>query len=170
MSKLQAGKHLCKITSYGLLIEKTDTVWVEFEDANQNAITWFGYLTEKAAPFTVDKLIKIFGLMAGPAEINSCLERIGVDGIDSGLLNTEKEYEVVVEDETYDGKTRQKVKYVNDPSAPSKFGKIAAEQIKGKFDHLNLAGHVASMKIPKPAAPKPNGQAATPVHTSDIPF
>ena len=157
MSKLEQGTHLCKITTYGMIIDpegkKTDSIFVEFENKDAASITWFGYLSEKAAPYTVEKLVKIFGLMAEPNEMAGHLERIAVEGIDSGLLNTEKEYELVVENETYEGKVRAKVKYINDPGAPARFGKIAVEQVKGRFAGLNLPGVVAAMKVP-PFRPK----------------
>jgi len=161
---MNPGKHIAKIVSYGISLGKdgkSDSVFVNFQNEAKEEITWFGSLSTAAAEYTLKTLIQNLGLMIGPDEVGSALERIAVDGIDSGLLNTEKSLELVVEPDTYNGKTRNKIKYINEVGAVRGFEKLAAEKAKGRFSSLNLAGTVADLNSKLPTPPKKG---------DDIPF
>lgn len=157
---MKDGKYIAKIVSYGLQEGKeggkSDAIIVRFETKpdekgevyNQ---TWYGYLTEKAFERTLATLMGPLGMIATPDQVETCLERISSEGLASNMLNTEKDIELVIENEEYNGKTRPRVKWINEPGAGNEFKKLAADQVKGRFAHLNAAGVAASIQAKKPA-------------------
>jgi hypothetical protein len=84
-------------------------------EAEMAAITWYGYFSEKAWERTVESL-----------------RHCGWQGADltdlSGL--GDKEVELVIEDEEYDGKVRPKVRWINKPGAMSIKAPLAGDRAK----------------------------------------
>lgn len=125
-------------------------VLIELETGNR--LTWYGYFTDAAAERAIESLI-----IMGVTDLESL----------AGLGSTE--FEAVVDEETYEGKTRDKVKFINrlgsggvamksrmDDAQKRSF----AQRFKGKFLSLQRASGVA------PAAPATSPQPGE----DDIPF
>ena len=151
---MNAGKHFARITGYGISVAKdptkSDAVTIRFETENDGGITWYGYLSEKAAPFTIKTLMTCgLALPTDPTEAEkqaiTALETIGMKGIDSDLLDTDTRFELVVEEETYNGKTSARIKWINRPNT---FEKLANDQMKGRFNGLRLAATLATTPRP----------------------
>jgi hypothetical protein len=165
---MQNGKYIAKITSYGLQeaksADKADSIVVRFETKPDAAgevysLTWFGSLSEKAFERTLASLLGPLGMIASPDQVEGYLEAIATDGLASGMLNTEKEVELVVENEEYNGKTHARIKWINEPGTSNEFKKLATDQVKGRFKHLNIAGAAAAIQS---KTPKVTGALATP--------
>jgi hypothetical protein len=128
---------------------ETDTgkeqIAVQFEiltpDADIRRITWFGYFTEKTMERTIQSL-----------------RYCGWQGDDlSNLSDLDlNEVELVIDDETYEGKTRTKVKWVN------RGGGLA---LKAPMDAVRKKAFAASMRanikaIDAGASPNPRPERA----------
>lgn len=109
MDNIPDGRHMAKVIDYGLSETKAGDpqVRVRFKlDGDGSEITWFGSLKEgKAQEITVDALL----VMGFTGSDLTALE----GGSGSKVLNEEKSVSIVVEAETYNGKTTSKVKWVN---------------------------------------------------------
>lgn len=169
---MELGKHVVKVVAYGIAEGKegkADSLWVTFQNKDKNEMTWFGSFSGGGAAVTLKTLLGPLGMIAEPDQVESCLERIAIDGIDSGLINTDKELQITVEENTYMGKTRKKISWVNELGSSVKFNAIAADKVKGRFGGLNVAGTAAAIKEGLPpqspkAPPMPQEQHG------DIPF
>lgn len=126
-------------------------------------ITWFGYFTEKALPITV-KALRTMGWQG-----DDLLNLQGLDG---------NEVELVIANETYEGKTRPKVQFVNavggglslaTPMAPDQQRSFAA-QMRMRIAAIN-AGEGAQKSAPKQRpSPASDRRPEPPPITDDIPF
>lgn len=139
-----------------------EQVAVEFElldEGFQNqGITWFGYFTEKSFEITM-KALRACGWQG--------------DNINDLVGLTSNTVELVIEKETYEGKTRSKVKWVN----PEGGGGLA---LKAPLDPVRATRFAASMRGKIAAFDQTGGQKKSrtgaqspepPTHTdSDIPF
>ena len=155
---LQPGTWMVKVVRCGFIGEDADgraQLSIYFEDETGDGITWYsalgtlkdGGFSEKSFKFGCDQL-KALGWDAEKEKW--AFEALGTD--DSPLLG--REAEIVVVAETYDGKERIKVKYVNDPNRP-KMGqeRMAPDQAKRFADRLR--SHLGVKAPPaRPAAPK----------------
>ena len=149
-----------------------EEVGVEFEidagDGPPERIWWYGFFTEAATPWTL-KALRTCGWL-------------GSDLSDLSTINPDNgaDIEIVVEEEEYEGKVRQKVKYINGGAGvgmkkplDSAEAKAFAAKMKGAI--LALEG--GSKPAPKPAAKKkaaatdgpPPGHPAA-VGDDEIPF
>lgn len=103
---LKPGKYfaIAKAARFGNseTAKKTPGVAVDFEitqgESKGQKITYVGWFSGGATEYTFQNLVK-----AGYNE-----------ALDNPLQNA-KEVEIVLEEETYEGKTRTKVKYINEP-------------------------------------------------------
>lgn len=112
MSKITAGTYKAKIKDYGLVQGKTALqVKVTFAIEGGLDYAWYGQLgSEKSQEITTRNLVT---MGATPSNIQD-VEK----GLSSGVLNTNKTFELVVADRTYAGKVYTEIKYINDPSLP----------------------------------------------------
>jgi hypothetical protein len=155
MSKLEPGKYEAKILDYGVVQgNKAPQVKVVFGIKNGPSYSWFGQLgTEKSQEITTKNLIT---MGANPSNI----EKVE-NGLNSGVLDTNKVFEIVVADRTYNGKTYTEIKYINDPSTPR--GPVQ-EFTKGTGVLAALKGQAASLVASGAAKP------ATATPKDDISF
>lgn len=109
MAIIQAGRHEVLIVSHGLSVATTGThqVYVEFVAENGDTITWYGALTDKALEYTI-KALEVCGW--DPAEHDG-----RIDSLNGTQILADNRVDIVVEPETYNGKTRLKVKWINEP-------------------------------------------------------
>jgi hypothetical protein len=143
-----------------------EQVAVRFEllDLPGQGITWYGYFTEKSTPITL-KALRTAGWR-------------GNDLMDLGdLCNPETTPEVylVVEHETYEGKTSAKVRWVNGAGGlsikkaldPNK-AKIFAARMKGQI--VAFDQNTGTPKTNGAAKPPPPAEEQSPFSDDEIPF
>lgn len=94
-------------------------------------LTWQGWITPNAIENTMKTMVEVLQFN-GNDQINS-------DGTlrDHNAINFDKEVALTVEDETYEGKTRPKIKWVNN------IGGYAACEQNSLKDKLNAVGFTA---------------------------
>lgn len=152
------GRHPARAVDlqFGQAETGTEQVVVTFEIVegahSRELITWFGALTDKAAEFTL-KSLAVMGWPKGKS-----LDQLGVEDIDS-LVH------LVVEHDSYQGKTRPRVKWINRPGR-------GGFQVKHKIEGSDLRKLSAKWKAladkterydkieaPAPSAPAPSAGA-----------
>jgi hypothetical protein len=142
-----------KTWDFGESEKGTEQIAVDFEivdgDERGRRITWYGYFTEKTEERTIESL-RICGWVG--------------DDI-SGIVDLPNEVELVIEPETYEGKTRSRVKWVN------RAGGLALKTRLDEGRKASLAerlrGRIAAVDQ-KLAASAPAGAGAEP--KGDVPF
>ncbi len=162
-----AGRHHVQVVGHVLGRSGTGTphIAVLFEDVNGDRVTWYGYLTDAAMERTVRSL-QVLGW--DPMADGGRIEQLNGTQRLAGA-----EAEIVVEMETFEGKTQPKVKWVNEVGGG--LGEGMPPQEATAFSASIRA------KILSAAKPKPNGQpgpaqgpvvsqAAGPGLDDDLPF
>lgn len=141
---MKPGRYTGYIRNYGLGENKSGmpNVWINFDVKDTNGdtygYTWFGSLKEgRAREITIDAL-----LACGLTGNN--LENLK-SGIEGGALDQTQGVELHLEEETWDGKTRLKVKWINKQGG-MKFDKLASENAAKKMKGLNLDAEVAARR------------------------
>lgn len=141
-------------------------VAVEFEILSAEAagehITWYGFFSEK----TEERTIKSLRLAGWRGDDLSDLSSLGGDDA--------PEVALVIEEETYEGKTRTKVQWVNAPGAGLAM-KSEMSPEEAKAFATRMKGRVAQISGPRPAPTKsrplpPRREEPPPVGDDDIPF
>lgn len=151
-------------TDFGFSTTSTGNVQVSVRlsvPAEKEYIRWYGTFSEKARSYTM-----------------AALAAMGWDGVSldtlDGLGSTP--CEIVVADETYEGTTRTKVKYVNPlgGGGPVSKGTLSGDDrrrfmasMKGHVDAWNRERGVTPKPGPKPPATRSD---APPIGDDDIPF
>jgi len=142
---LKPGKYPVKITNYGISDGKiAPQVMIEFMHQDGESITWYGSLSERASQQTLKALIncglnttEIADLAAGPA---------------SGALDMKTMVQITVEESTYNGKTRTKVKWIN-PLSSAKFeATMTKDEAKKKLG--NFSGAIQALRAEMGVKPK----------------
>jgi len=130
------GKYKAHIVDHGITKTKEGLpqVAVKFEIVETgNSINWFG------------------SFKGGAKEITAVnLARLGMKGVDPSVLHretdtaplaldTETEFELVVENHTYNNKTNPRIKFINRPGESGGFGvKVDKAEVKSLFAGMNL--------------------------------
>lgn len=136
------GSYIAKIQNYGVSTDKNGSpqILINFGfDVNgeQTGGTWYGSLTsEKGKEITVDTLIRC-GLRGNDVSL------VGY-GPDSNALDMNKELEIVVDEDHYEGKTYKKIKWVNLPGSSLKT--VEASEAVALLKGLNLTGEVVARR------------------------
>lgn len=119
-------------------------VGVQFEFTDQalkgQKIWWVGYLTEKAIEFTM-KTLATLDLSNAPKTDDDGR----FDASQFGYPN--KEYELVVTVEEYEGKTRNRVKFVNEIGGGMKFGNLDPKSLAFELTSVNFAAEIMAAKM-----------------------
>ena len=113
MPKLPEGKYIARAVEGGLGYAQTGTerIAIEFELLTDpegkpvgvnNRITWYGWLTENAFPFTMQALAALGWLGSDLSELNGSIR-----------ASCPTEVELVIGDEEFEGKRHSRVQYVN---------------------------------------------------------
>lgn len=152
---IKAGIYTAKLRNYGIKLSGAGKPQIAcqfqiIEDEQVYNLTWYGSFTEKATDNTIKTLCGVMDLFAEPSEVEAAMDRIAEEGVDSGLLNMDKEYSLVVEHDEYNGKTNAKIRWVNNVGSGQTFEKLA----KGMFSGMNLGGAVAAFKAANPSLAK----------------
>lgn len=110
--KIDPGNYKAKIKDYGIIQHQKSgkfQVMILFGILDGPNFTYFGGLdSEKQKEFTTKNLVT---LGANPTTIDRVEQ-----GPKGGALDMEKVFELVVEDNTYNGQTNSRIKFINDPS------------------------------------------------------
>lgn len=141
--------------------KKTPQVCVTFEvlrgpEAGQR-ISWFGYFTDKTADRTLESL-RICGF-------------VGEDMDRFWEQRPENEVQIIVEHEEFDGKTRAKVQWINNPGG----GGVRLSDPMNQADARKFAAQFKSKLKSMPAVKgtkaerEPPGPAAEPDDRGDVP-
>lgn len=174
---LQPGTHRVKVTnvSYSQREGSPPQLAIRFEDDMGEGISWYhalGYLkdgswSEKSFQFAADQL-KNLGVA-----LNSDTDFVALGQPDvSPLMGVE--CDIVVVNETYEGETRTKVKYINDPNRAPGGERMEAsaaqswqEQLRAKLRAAGKGptGPAPARKAPAPAKPP---AAKKPAEDKDI--
>lgn len=168
MSHLAPGTYEASIVSCGFRPTKTtgtNRIFVTFETKGSESkrIDWYGNMQTKIGPsgksalmISIDQLLRMgftnnWEAFESSSSLADCFD------------NPDKVFEIVVEDEDYNGKTYSKIKWVNDPEKKgSPLGKMGASEAASLVKSMNLKGLTlqvksemnAASKQPKAAAPK----------------
>lgn len=141
-----------KIKDYGFTQKegKTPSVMVQFEfedEGRTKEISWFGSFNGGARKYTVDTLVKVLGYE-------------GTDGSDiaagsgSKVLKEDREYDLVIDDNTYNNVTRSQVKFINIAGQTRQVEKLAKDKAPTIIGGMNLAGDFLSVKSTLPNNPE----------------
>lgn len=98
---------------------------------NEERITWVGWLTANSIQRTMTTLVDVLGFNGDDEPMP------GTSDLKPGSLNTQKDVELVVEMETYEGKTNPRVKWVNNLGGGG-FKAIAPATIKSQLNALGF--------------------------------
>lgn len=130
---IEAGTYVAKVASKVIsLTKKGDPqVVVTFNIKDKGSVTYFGYFSDKALPYTIKNLITLGLKGNNPA----------------GEIEIGKEVELVVDFETYEGKDRLKVKYINSLDASKNVKAIPQDMALAKLAALEGAVVAARLKL-----------------------
>lgn len=136
---LEPGTYKAKLIDYGISETKKGdpSILLKFITETGDEISHFLYLTPKAQPYTTKNLM-VFGYKG------QALERIA-DGPDGGLLDTDKDIELVLENEDYNDKTYLRVKWINEIGGGG-FKKLAKAEATTKLKGVDLSAHVKEIQ------------------------
>jgi hypothetical protein len=158
--ELANGIYRARVTQWAL--GKTDKgneqVVMEFDFLDDGFVgtrmSWYGYFTEKGLPITL-----------------KALRTCGWHGSDLADLSGVEinEVSLTVENETYEGKTRPKIKWVNAVGGFNLKAPLAADEAKAFGARMKGAVLAFDKSEGKPA-PKPNAKPKGTSITDDIPF
>jgi len=167
---LNKGTYTAKMTDYGITTTQAGLPQLKCSFAITDGATvynmaWYGSFKEgKARDITIKTMLSVMDLFAEPNEIENELAKIAEQGAASGLLNCEKDYSVVVEQEPdQTGKVRARIRWVNNPGGTASFERLAATDAKKLFSGMGLSGAVAQLKAENPGLTKKKT-------TSNLPF
>lgn len=141
MSEIQPGKYVAKIVDYGIGTTKAGdpTIVVRFGWGTSSLI-WNGSLKEgKAQEITIKALLRM-GLSD-----DDKIENLA-DGIDSKLLDMDRELEIDVQMDTYEGKTRPKIAWINEVGGGKFKHAMNKEEFKAKLGGMNIKSNLKAIR------------------------
>lgn len=97
------------------------------------------YMTPDALEFTMKDLATL-GFSSSPNTDEN--GRFGADQ----FSDPNKEFELVIDHETYEGKTRAKVKFVNEIGGGMKFGNLDPKSLKFELNSINFKAEIEAAK------------------------
>jgi len=176
---IKPGTYKARVIDYGftqpkegkqpqamVMFEFMATIW----DAQTNSASesikklgWFGSFNGGAKPITVKTLVETFEFKG----------RTGVElleGIGSNQINESRVYELEIENNTWEGKTNNRIKYVNIPGQARTLEKLAQADAAKFCGDLGLAADFAEAKNAAPPASKVENHAPTFDEKEEIPF
>ena len=131
------GRYIGKIIDYGMgETQKGDPqvlVMFEFKDDEEvnQRMCWFGTLKEgKGRQITIDTLLNC-GFKGTELSVLA-------DGVGNGALDTEKELQLTVNENVYNGKKSLRIDFVNLPGGSAFREKMSKEQVVQKFTGMKL--------------------------------
>lgn len=138
---MQPGTYKAKIKDYGYSQKegKDPSAMVQFKLDDGNTITWFGSFNGGARPITVKTLIETLGFSSdNPEDLYK--------GAGSMILNEDREYDLVIEDNTWNGVTKSRIKYINISGQTRTIEKLDAAGTKVAIGGLKLKADFLAAK------------------------
>jgi len=142
---INPGTYKAKIKDYGYSQKegKDPSAMVQFQLEDGHTITWFGSFNGGARAITVKTLIETLGFSSdNPEDLYK--------GAGSFVLNEDREYDLVIEDNTWNGVTRPRIKYINVSGQTRTIEKLDASQTKVAIGGLNLKADFLAAKQTMP--------------------
>lgn len=127
---MEPGKYKAIVKNYGVVTSPNGTAQVKVVFSFDGGIeySWYGGLaSEKQQAITTKNLITL-----GASASNIDKVELGLKG---GVLNTNKEFEIVVKNNTWNGKTTPRIEYINDPT-----------EVKQGSNYLQNTGVLGTLK------------------------
>lgn len=158
---VKAGNYQARVVDHDLMKNadgsiKNATVTFEFMDTEGKAsrLTWFGNFNGGAAKITLETLMRLGFEMTSKEQL-ALLSRGQGEGQDLApiYLNTEEDFEIVVEHNTYNGKTSPRIKYINEPGRAS-LKRMTPDEAKVLTGGLNIDADLAELLSKRQNAPK----------------
>lgn len=120
--------------------------FTEQSTGNEERLRWTGWLSSNAIEYTMDTLVNVLGY-SGNDEINE-------DGTlkDPNVLNWLREVKIVVEMEEYNGKSRAKIKWVNNLGGGG-FQAAESNSLKAELGKLGFTAAFLAAKQKSNAGP-----------------
>lgn len=174
MARIPVGTHVVKVvsTAIGRTSTGKEQIAVTFEDGEGNRSTWYGYFTDRALERTMETLTDVLGWDAAADDHR-------IDALHNSDTLVGREAEVVVEEEEYQGRFTEKIKWVNAVGGGAALKEqMSPEEASGFAANLRkkLLSKGGGASKPKPAA-KPRAKATAPPaddyetpSDDDIPF
>ena len=166
---MEPGTHSVKIKTYGVAPSKSGAVNVvlQFEDEAGQTISSYKSFSEKAIKYTFSDLET-----CGLTKENATKIEMMAAGIESGILDHEKELSIVVENDTYEGVTRAKVKWINEPGGLQNVVSVA--EAKVLFDNFGIKSaamaYFENKKQPTVIPPRGLATQTDAFSADDVPF
>jgi len=132
---------LFKIEDYGITLTKDGApqITILFKSVESDETkTWWGSLKPGIAREITIKTLMTLGLTKEIEDL--------ADGMASCALNVAQEYELVLEQSEYKGKTTERVRFINIPGSVSKSKMLDADAARIAISALNLKGDLMVMK------------------------
>lgn len=143
---IKPGTYKAKIKDYGYSQKegKEPSAMVQFQLIDDgHTITWFGSFNGGARPITVKILVETLGFSSdSPEDLYK--------GAGSFVLNEDREYDLVIEDNTWNGVTRPKIKYINISGQTRQMEKLSQSESKLVVGGMNLKADFLAAKHSMP--------------------
>lgn len=142
---IKPGTYKAKIADYGVVLSQKGQpqVKVVFSLETGTKFSWFGGISSEQQTAITTKTLFTMGATS------DTIDKVE-NGPSGNALNTAKTYELVIEDNEYNGKVSQRIKYINDPENAQKqaFSKPngSLSALKGMAASLIARGEIADKK------------------------
>jgi hypothetical protein len=146
--KIREGNFSAKVIDYAITASKSGDpmACVLFKlvdhDGDSHSLSWYGSFKGGAAKWTCKNLALLGMKGEDPAVL--------AEGFGNGALNTEMDFEVVVQYETWNEKTFPKIKFINLPGSSKFQNKMDKGEAKLKFQGMDFGGHFAEAREEMP--------------------
>jgi hypothetical protein len=166
---MEPGTHVAKVKAARFIKSKTGTLGFEVAfiiGAEQERMTWVGWLSPKAIDNTMRTLVDVLGFNGNDA--------VDANGVltDPKALDYTREVALVIENESYTnpetGNTSvsPRIKWVNTLGG-GQYAGVAPESVK---NDLGACGFKAAFLAARQNAGKPRAKVDTTVNSEDVPF
>lgn len=151
----------------------------EFEENGAPArMNWTGWLTDTSIKNTLRTLVEVLDY-SGDETVVDVPEGDARTGMlaNQDAINRQKQVELVVEHEEYEGKQRARIKWVNNVGG-GQFAGVAPQEVRSQLGAIGFKAHFLSAKQ-QAGQPRPKSSSAPANHTTtqqgqlsmgDIPF
>lgn len=173
------GKKVARVVAGRFVNSEKGTLGIEVsfrfkEGESEERMQYVGWCSPLAIERTMKTLVEVLGYN-------------GDDSVDPvsryllpGSLNQDRDVELVVEMEEYEGKSRPRIKWINDPAAAGAFEALSQAEVKQQLSAVGFKAEFLKAKqafdggatrtTPTLSAPLPQGHGAGPLKDEDVPF
>lgn len=163
MGKIQAGTFNAKIVDHGVSVKEDKApqavICFEVNDRTDHKpiINWYGSFHENAKKYTVETLIQCGFKSNNPMDLQRFINEN--EPLKPIVLDEESDFELVLENNTYNDKTSVRIKYINSPGN----NRLRKEVDSNVFTGMNLDGMFMSER-------KKQGLKTTELSDDNMPF